>query len=436
MIPDDGFLLPPHSTESEQGVLGALLLDWRTYDRISWLRERDFYSAQHRAIYGAILTLIESGRQCDPILCGEALQATGRLDDAGGMPYIGALAHNVPGTANIAPYARIVRERSQLRQMIAYAADVQSIAYSAGAKADKVADQAEQGLTAIFATGAERDPVEARTAYHQAVEWLDNPHPGLPSDLIDLDKLTGGFKPGELILLAGRPSMGKSALAQQIAEYNAQSIGVAYFSLEMSARQMGVRGLRYHDFEFRHTENPRSSALAHAAKLKLVIDDTSAVTVGHIRSRCRRILRTHGLGMIVIDYLQMMRARSENRLQEISEISRSLKSLAKDFDVPVIACAQLSRQPAGRADHRPELSDLRESGQLEQDADVAIMLYRDDKDEAMQGITEALVRKNRDGATGVAYLDWQASLTRFRNHTGQIPTASGRPTGHAFRAVE
>lgn len=411
---DDGILLPPHSIEAEQSVLGSLLLDARAFEHIGWLTQRDFYSSQHRAIYGAIVGLIESGIDPDPILVCERLRAGEFLEIAGGIPYVGALAHSMPSAANALQYAKIVQSRSRLRQLIGYSAEIGAAAHDPGANAEAVADAAENKLTAIFVREAERDPVDFKTACFRAVDWLESDHQGLGTGLRDLDPITGGLKPGELILLAGRPSMGKSALAQQIAEHVGQQDSVAYFSLEMSARQIGVRGFRWHRERIGSDE-----ALRHAAGLKLIIDDTPAVTLAHIRIRCRRIRRKSGLGLIVIDYLQLMRApRTENRLQEIGEISRGLKSLAKEFDVPVIGVAQLSRAPTGRTDKRPELSDLRESGQLEQDADIVIMLYRDHPD-----FCEALVRKNRDGATGMIGLRWNGPLTRFTDWAGPYPQA-------------
>jgi len=439
--------LPPHSLEAEQAMLGALLVDNAAWDRISDLvRCGDLYSADHRAIWTALESLIERGRPADPLLVQEALRQAGTLDDVGGLAYLSALVVGVATSRNVRHYAEIVRDRAILRRLAAAAAEITETALAHGADAQEAAERAEAAVLAVSdaeARDAAREPEPLKTAVFEAVDWIEGTHaPGVRTGYAKLDAMFpggDGLQPEQLVVVAGRPSMGKSSLAWCIAEHAAASgHHVAYFALETSRRELGRRALRYHE-----SLTSRTEATRYLSGLPLVIDDSPEITLSHLRIRLRRIRRRHGLALVVIDYVQLMRHRAQDRLQEVSAISRGLKAVAKEFCVPVVAVCQINRAAEGRADRRPLLSDLRESGQLEQDADAVLMLYRDEYyNEAshLAGYGEVLVRKMRDGPTGDVLLRWDGERTRWIDYAGEwpsppVPTVqAGSASVRAFRA--
>lgn len=412
----------PQSTEAEQSVLGGLLLVPDAFDRIDWLPASAFFRADHRLIYGAIRGLIEAGKPVDTLLVAEELKRRGQLEDVGGQAYLGNLATSIPSAANIARYAEIVRDRAILRQVQAHAADIQAKAAEPGVNPRELAEEAEAAFLQILDTRQEGDVVPFSVAVAEAVDARDAPQGNVIATGFDhLDKMLSGrgLKPGQLVIVAARTSMGKSALVFNVAEHAAGSHTVAVFTLEMTRREFADRALAYHEGLI-----GRNGAVMRLLELPIYVDDTPAATVGHVRLRCRRIKRKHGLGLIVVDYLQLMRGTGENRTQEIGSISRGLKALAKELQVPVIAVAQINRGVEQRTDKRPLLADLRESGDIEADADVVMMLYRDDaysSDSPTKGLAEVIIRKQRNGRTGTAWLTFDAERTRFHNYEGEIP---------------
>ena len=416
---------PPCSVESEQAVLGALLLNNSAYDRIPFLKPQHFYRFEHRLIFEAVQLLMEQGRTADTVLTAEALERREELDKTGGLVYLIELQQSAPSAASIAQYAEIIREKAILRELQAKAMDVYGKALESGADPMALADEAGAAFLGIQVDQQPQDMVGFGAAIVEALEWMDNPVKGLPTGLPSLDDLVTALVPGDLIVIAGRPSMGKTALAMNIAEHVAKHEHVAIFSLEMTRKKIAARALKFHESAL-----GRDGGVDHLSGLKLHIDDTPAISLGHMRLRLRRLKRTAGLALVVVDYLQLMVAKAENRTQEVSTLSRGLKAIAKEFEVPVIAVAQLNRTSEGRADRRPILSDLRESGQIEQDADVIAFVYRDDyynPDTRWRGIAEVLVRKNRDGAVGTAHLKFIPEFTRFRPLDGPLPDLQEPP---------
>lgn len=412
---------PPHSLEAEQSVLGALMLDNQAYDRIGFLRAPHFYRHDHRLIFEAVVDLLERGRAADLVLTTEHMQQLGTLDKTGGAAYIGSLCQNVPSALNIRRYAELVRDKAITRELITKAMEVADQAFAPGIDPVQLAEEAGAAFLSIELDQQPSEMVGFGQATLEAVEWADNPVKGLPTSFRELDQiLRGGMVAGDLIIIAGRPSMGKTALAMNIAEHVARTQRVAVFSLEMTRRKIATRSLRYYEAQL----GGRDAAVDHLSALKLSIDDSPAIGLGHMRLRLRRLKRQHGLGLVVVDYLQLLHSKAENRTQEVSALSRGLKSIAKEFDVPVVAVAQLNRAAEGRTDRRPALSDLRESGQIEQDADVIAFVYREEyyhADTPWKGIAEVLVRKNRDGATDTAYLGFTPEYTHFHNREGLLP---------------
>ena len=426
MRDDRAIRTPPCAIEAEQSVLGALLLVPQAYDRIDFLRAEHFYRSDHRRIFEAIAGMIERNTQVDALTVGDAL--AGQDIEPG---YIGSLSVNMPSAAGIAGYAKLVKERWMLRQVQAVATEAASDAYAVGADAKTIAEAAETAFLAILDDSKGGEEVGFDQAVKRAMDDREAPAEAVvTTGLANLDARLkgGGFKPGQLVVIAGRPSMGKSALAFQIAERTAQSKTVAGFTLEMSAAEIAERSIAYHE---RLTST--DCAVMHLMGLKMRIDDSPAVSLAHIRLRARRIKRKHGLALIVVDYLQLMDARGENREQQVASLSRGLKALAKELRVPVIAVAQLNRGVENRTDKRPLLSDLRESGSVEQDADIVLMLYREDyyhEATLAKGAAEAIIRKQRGGATGTAYLAFTPETTRFRDYSGTpIYTDPAAPRG-------
>ncbi|MDR0996445.1 MAG: replicative DNA helicase, partial [Zoogloeaceae bacterium] len=432
--------LPPHSIEAEQSVLGGLLLDNRAWDQIAdKVSEEDFYRDEHRRIYRQIVRLLEHGKPADAVTVAEALDSVGDADKTGGLAYLGELAGNTPSAANIRRYAEIVRERSVLRQLISVSNEIAGDALSpAGRDAAQLLDEAEGKIFEIAEKGAKarrtfRPITEAIADVVKKVEELharEDPSDvtGISTGFYDLDQKTSGLQPGDLIIVAGRPSMGKTAFALNIAENIATGshAPVAVFSMEMGDTQLAMRMLcsRGH-IDAQKVRTGRLSdeewgrlswaigQFHEGNAAPIFIDETGGLTPMELRARARRLVRQLGsLGLIVIDYIQLMSGsrQNENRTTEISEISRSIKALAKELRVPIIALSQLSRGVEQRNDRRPMMSDLRESGAIEQDADVILMLYREEyylKDETpldKKGIGEVIIAKQRNGPTGTVKL--------------------------------
>jgi replicative DNA helicase len=438
--------LPPHSLEAEQSVLGGLLLENDAVDRVGdVLADADFYSDAHRLIYRAIVGLVADGKPADVVTVAESLASTQKLDYVGGLAYLGALVQNVPTAANIRHYAGIVRERSVLRQLAATAGEIADAAYNPlGRSAREVLDQAEAKVLHIAEQGARghQQFAEIGTLLAGVVERIetlynrDDPSDvtGVPTGFSDLDRMTSGLQPGDLVVVAGRPSMGKTAFALNIGEHVALSAGlpVVVFSMEMGASQLALRMIgsvgRLDQHKLRTGRlasedwEKLSAALGRLNEAPILIDETPALSAIEVRSRARRALKQYGgkLGLVIVDYLQLMQASSsgENRATEISEISRSLKALAKELKVPVMALSQLNRSLEQRPNKRPVMSDLRESGAIEQDADVILFIYRDEvynPDTQEKGTAEIIIGKQRNGPIGTCRLTFLGEFTRFEN---------------------
>ncbi|MGB4860247.1 MAG: replicative DNA helicase [Dokdonella sp.] len=439
----DVLRVPPHSIEAEQAVLGGLMLSPDSWDRISdRIVEEDFYRRDHRLIFRAIGDLFSKNMPHDAVTLGEWFDAKGLADTVGGSSYVIELANTTPSAANIVAYADIVREKSVLRQLIDAGTEIAGDAFQPeGRSSREVLEVAEQKVFKIAEAGARgrQGWVPMRTAVKEAFQILHHRFEnkgqvtGLSTGFTDLDELTAGLQPSDLIILAARPSMGKTALAMNLAETAALrgKKAVAVFSMEMSSSQLAFRlisslgrinqqHLRTGDLE--EEEWPRvTSAITMLSDARIFIDDTPALSPGDLRSKARRLKREHDVGLIVIDYLQLMQVpgSKENRATEISEISRSLKALAKELNVPVVALSQLNRALEQRVDKRPMMSDLRESGAIEQDADLIMFIYRDDyynKESPDRGLAEIIISKQRNGPTGMVKLTFLGQFTKFENH--------------------
>jgi replicative DNA helicase len=443
----DALKLPPHSVEAEQSVLGGLLLDNDAADRVGDVAGADdFYSDAHRVIYRHVMQLIANGKPADVVTLAESLSSAQKLDYVGGLAYLGALVQNVPTAANIRHYAQIVRDRSILRQLAATAGEIADTAYNPlGRSAKMVLDEAEAKVLHIAEQGSRgaqnfHEIGKLLASVVDRIETLynrDNPSDvtGVPTGFVDLDRMTSGFQPGDLIIVAGRPSMGKTSLALNIGENVALDTGmpVAVFSMEMGAAQLALRMIgsvgRLDQHKLRTGRliaedwDKLSAALGRLNEAPILIDETPALNAIEVRSRARRLMRQYGkLGLVIVDYLQLMQAstQGENRATELSEISRAMKSLAKELQVPVVALSQLNRSLEQRPDKRPVMSDLRESGALEQDADVILFIYRDEvykPDSPDKGTAEILISKQRNGPTGKVTLTFRGEYTRFENYT-------------------
>ena len=439
--------MPPHSTEAEQAVLGGLMLDNSAFDRIAdVLREEDFYRHDHRLIWRQIAKLVEKTQPADVVTVIEALQNSGHAEEAGGLSYLNALATETPSAANIRRYAEIVRDRSVLRRLISTSDEIATAALNPqGRDTKQLLDEAESKIFQIAEEGARGDGgfQYLQDLLGKVVERIDQLYhqdnvsdvTGVPTGYVDLDRMTSGMQPGDLVIVAGRPSMGKTSFAMNIGEHVAieQQLPVAVFSMEMGATQLATRMLcssgrldqqRIRTGRLLDDDWPRlTSAIAKMQEAPLHIDETPALTALELRARARRLARQCGkLGLIIIDYLQLMSASStgENRATEISEISRSLKALAKELDCPVIALSQLNRSLEQRPNKRPVMSDLRESGAIEQDADVIIFIYRDEvynPDSTDKGTAEIIIGKQRNGPIGSVRLTFIGAYTKFENFT-------------------
>ncbi|MEO7623419.1 MAG: replicative DNA helicase [Gallionella sp.] len=444
----DQIKLPPHSVEAEQSVLGGLLLDATALDKVADLTTADdFYRQEHRLIFRQIVRLSEQAKPVDVITVAEALEIAGELDKVGGLPYLGGLAQNVPSAANIRRYGEIVRERSIMRKLAEVGTDIASSAYNpTGRDAAQLLDEAESKVFEIAEAGSKGKQgfISMPPLLSQVVERIetlyarDNPSDitGTATGFTDLDRMTSGLQPGDLVIIAGRPSMGKTALAINVAENVAMDskLAVAIFSMEMGATQLAMRmlgsvgKLNQHDLRTGRLQDDDWGRLTQAlGKLNdapIHIDESAALSALELRARSRRLHRQNkeGLGLIVVDYLQLMSSNagraSENRATEISEISRSLKALAKELHVPVIALSQLNRSLEQRPNKRPVMSDLRESGAIEQDADLILFIYRDEvynSDSPDKGKAEIIIGKQRNGPIGKIELAFRGEYTRFDN---------------------
>lgn len=438
----DDVRVPPHSLEAEQSILGGLMLDNQAWERVvDRVEERDFYRYDHRMIFRAMLQLSSKHQPLDVITLTEALSENGKLDDAGGLAYLIDLAKNTPSAANVGAYAEIVAERSILRQLISVGNDIADSGYSSHGRASvELLDDAERKVFQIAEKGVKvSGPANIKSLLARAVERIDmlfhsNSHiTGLATGYADLDELTAGLQRSDLLIIAGRPSMGKTTFAMNIVEsvIIKEKKPVLIFSLEMPGDQLAMRMLsslgqieqhRLRTGKMQDDDWPRfSSAVSILSETQLLIDDSAGLTPSEMRARARRAAReTGGLGLIVIDYLQLMSVGGgkENRTAEISEISRSLKLLAKELHVPVIALSQLNRELEHRPNKRPVMSDLRESGAIEQDADVIMFIYRDEvynKESAEKGVAEIIIAKQRNGPTGTIRLTFRGQYCRFEN---------------------
>lgn len=431
--------IPPHNVEAEQAVLGCMLLDSDIIPAVTELiRSEDFYRDDHREICEAIIDLAEMAKPVDIITVSEQLQLRGALDNVGGLDYLTGIANGVPTTSNARHYARIVGEKSLLRKLIKAASDISAMSYEASEEAVYVLDKAEKSIFDILQKRNTQGFTHIKDVLLETFNRLEELYnsksfiTGIPTGFTDLDEKTAGLQNSDLVLIAARPGMGKTAIALNIAQYAAvrKHVPVAIFNLEMSKDQLVNRMLcsevmvdshRMRTGKLEDNDwNKIAQALAPLSEAPIYIDDTPGISVMDIRSKCRRLKLEKNLGLVVIDYLQLMqgRGRSENRQQEVSEISRSLKILAKELNVPVVTMSQLSRGPESRTDHRPMLSDLRESGAIEQDADIVMFLYRDDyynPDTEKKNIAEVIIAKHRNGSTGTIELRWFGQYTKFAN---------------------
>jgi replicative DNA helicase len=440
--------IPPHSIQAEQSLLGGLMLDNQTWDNVAdKVGEGDFYRREHRLIFGAVRKLAEEEQPFDVVTLAETLEHNGKLEDAGGLPYLGSIAKDTPSAANVNAYAKIVRERSVLRQLISVGTDISDIAFNPqGRESADLLDEAERRVFEIAEQeargGGGFQPL--KTLLGKAVERIEilfqrnDPITGLATGFTDFDMMTSGLQRSDLIIVAGRPSMGKTTFAMNIAENVAIAAKrpVAVFSMEMPGDSLAMRMMsslgsldqhRVRTGKLEEDEWPRlTSAVNMLSQAPMFIDDTPALSPTEVRARARRLKREQGdLGLIVLDYLQLMQApgSAENRATEISAISRSLKALAKELAVPVVALSQLNRSLEQRTNKRPIMSDLRESGAIEQDADLIVFIYRDEvynEESAAKGIAEIIIGKQRNGPIGTTKLTFLGKYTKFENFIADV----------------
>lgn len=442
--------LPPHSTEAEQAVLGALLLDNSAWEKVADLiMAQDFYRHEHRLIWLAIVRLLDASRPADALTVSERLQAQNELELIGGLSYLVTLTQNTPSSANIKRYAEIVREQSVMRQLVSVGNEIVESAFNPqGREAAQLLDEAESKVFQIAESSARTqqgflEMPDILTEVTTRIDHLysrDNPDAvtGIPTGFIDIDEKTSGLQPGDLIIVAGRPSMGKTAFAMNLAENVAiqTALPVAVFSMEMPATQLATRmigsvgRLDQHKLRTGRFDDEDWQKFTHAlgvlADAKIFIDETPSLSALELRARSRRLARRFDgkLGLIVVDYLQLMSGSSQgarqqqNRTAEISEISRAMKGLARELSVPVIALSQLNRSVEQRPNKRPMMSDLRESGAIEQDADLIMFMYRDEyynPDSPDKGLAEVIIGKHRNGPTGIVRLAFRGMYSRFEN---------------------
>lgn len=440
-------VMPPQNVEAEISVLGGLLLDPNSVANVADILEpADFYRREHHLIFSAMLNLFNRNEPIDLITLAEELKEAGHLEAAGGEPYLYDLAEAVPTAAHVRYYAKIVKEKALLRQLIGVSTEIIESCYQPGQEAEELLDEAERKIFAIAEHQIKEDFVDANALAKLGMQRLDelatrsNAITGIPTGFADLDQITAGFQRSDFIVVAARPSMGKTTLCLNIAQHVAEKEKkvVAFFSLEMPKEQLVLRmfasgaKVDFHKVRTGMLTDDDYERIARAAAslsaAELYIDDTPAITVMELRAKARRLQAERGLDMVVIDYLQLMQGRrgsnEPSRQQEISEISRSLKALAKELNIPVVAISQLSRAVEARQDKRPQLSDLRESGAIEQDADLVIFVYRDDvyrKEEApsQASETEVIIGKQRNGPTGTVKLTFLKRFVRFENYASE-----------------
>ena len=435
--------VPPQNIEAEQSVLGAILIEQSAIAKISdILQPEDFYREAHKLVYRSAMTLFERGEAIDFITVIDMLRREEALERAGGISYITSLANGVPTAANIVFHAKIVQDKSLLRRMIHAATDIAAMGYAETEEVERVLDHAEQKILEVATRKIGQDFAPIKEIIFSTLDKIDEMHKakggitGLSTGFTNLDKLTGGFQRSDLILIAARPSMGKTAFVLNVAQHMAtrDKKSVAIFSLEMPREQLAMRmmcaeGLiDSQHFRTGAMSNDEWKNLVDAADRlsasPMFIDDTAGVNAVELRNKARRISKEHGLDCIIIDYLQLMdggaHSRIDNRQQQISDISRSLKALARELKVPVIALSQLSRGPESRTSRKPMLSDLRESGSLEQDADMVAFLYREDyynPETEKKNLTELIIAKNRNGPTETVELYFHKNFTRFTDYS-------------------
>jgi replicative DNA helicase len=434
--------VPPHSLEAEQSVLGGLMLSSTAWDQIAdKVVEADFYREDHRMIFQAITDLHENSRPCDAVTVTEWFESHGKVDLIDGGNYISQLANNTPSAANVGAYADIVREKSILRNLIDVGAKITSSAFAAdGRESKSLLEEAERLVFAIADKGTRggsgfvsvQDTLKEAMAKIEELNAFEGDITGIPTGFQDLDRYTAGLQPSDLIIVAGRPAMGKTTFAMNLAENAAIKHGksVAVFSMEMASLQLVMRLFsslgqieqgRIRTGSLDDADWPKlTSAMNLLHKSKIFIDDTPALSPAELRARARRLMREHDIDMIVVDYLQLMAVPDtrENRATEIAEISRSLKTIAKELNVPVIALSQLNRSLEQRPNKRPVMADLRESGSIEQDADLILFIYRDEiynTETAEKGKAEIIIGKHRNGSTGTVQLAFQGPWLRFVN---------------------
>jgi replicative DNA helicase len=433
----------PHNLEAERSVLGAILLHNDAFNLAAEVIDsKDFFRDAHRRIFDKMVKLVERGDAIDLVTLKEELGRAGELDEIGGPAYITALVDGVPRSTNVEHYARIIKEKATLRNLIFSANKILTTAYEGAEEADLILDQAEHAIFAIADDKVRDGFVSLRDLAQGSLETIEKLHShkelitGVPTGFTDLDEMTSGLQPSDLIIIAARPSMGKTSLVLNMAQHvgTKTDMTVGVFSLEMSKEQLFLRLLtseaRIDAHRLRggflgdRDWGKLSQAIGTLSEAKIFIDDTPSIGVLEMRAKCRRLKSEHGLHMVIIDYIQLMqgRGRFENRTLELASISRSMKGLAKELSVPIVVLSQLSRAPESRSDHRPQLSDLRESGALEQDADVVVFIYREDlyADKSQpaadnQGVAELIIGKQRNGPTGVVKLAFIREYTRFEN---------------------
>ncbi len=430
--------IPPHNTEAEMSVLGAAMLSKDAlFEIMEVVRANDFYSGMHQEIFHVITELYRSSRPVDTVTVVEELKKRNALEMVGGRGYVFSLASGVPSTANAREYGKIVAEKAGLRKLIEVSSEIIDLGYQEKVEAKNAIDIAEQKIFEITQSRQSKEIASIRDVLDENLNMIDENSKlegqvtGVPSGFIDFDRKFGGFQKSDLIILAARPSMGKTAFALNVAQQAALKAGakVLIFSLEMSKEQLGLRllamesriesqKLKMGDLQGREWEQ-LSTAIDALSKGSIFIDDTPGITVSEIKNKCRRLKAEKGLDLILIDYLQLMsyEGRTESRQQEITALSRYLKQLAREVNCPVIVLSQLSRAPEQRADHIPVLSDLRESGSIEQDADIVIFLYRDEyytrENTSKPGVCDVIVAKNRSGPTAAIELTWLSNYTKF-----------------------
>lgn len=440
-ISNEGTRIPPQNLEAEQSVLGSILLKDKTFGTVlEILLAKDFYRKAHQIIYESMIELFDRNEPHDLLTVTNLLKDSNQLEEVGGAAYLATLTSIVPVTANISSYAKIVRQKSILRRLIDVNTDIAARCYEEQGDIDLLVDEAEQAIFEIAGTKSDKSFTPIKQIVPGAFKTVEQLFKrkelitGVPTGYHELDKMTAGLQPSDLIILAARPSMGKTSFAMNIAQNAAieSKIGVAVFSLEMSKEQLVMRLLssvgridsqRIRTGRMQDQDWPKlSRAVGNLESAPIYIDDTPAISVLEMRAKVRRLAAQYDIGLIVVDYLQLMRGRSstENRTQEISEISRSLKALAKEHKIPVIALSQLNRSLESRTDKRPMMSDLRESGAIEQDADVISFIYRDEvynkaEDNPNKGIAEIIIGKQRNGPTGTVKLTFLNTFTMFEN---------------------